>query len=345
MRKSFKIIFAAEQRGGLDIFLPIIEKIKNRKFTVLLFSDNKNIYRFARNQKIKCRLLTDSSFSNIEKIIKKINPDIVFADTNDSDFKFSIAKKFIVASKKLNKKTVIILDSWDSYQKRLGSSLPNTILAIDRKMKDDLEKLGIPQAIIKITGSPRFDILSGGKKVKERKNLVIFYSQPLSRRNLHELQIFRDIVGVLEGVYPEKEIIIKFHPTKENDEKNRKKYDHIIKNSILKIKKAGKQEDSKGLAQKAELTIGMNSIALVDASLMGKRVVSYQPGKNKKNDTLLSNKNGWSFPVYKKEKLDSALRNIFRKPLAKKEEFEKYTRNNSTYKVINFINNILKNGS
>lgn len=343
MKVKSNIIFIVEQVGGFDFFLPVIKKTKNdKKLSYVLFSDSKNIHRFAREQKIKCRLLTYSSLQNIEKIIKKINPDIVFTDTNDTNFKFSIAKKFIVAAKKLNKKTVVILDSWGTYKKKIGTTLPDNILVIDRQMKDDLEKLKIPQNIIKITGSPRFDRLSGSKQIKELKNLVIFYSQPLSKRNLHEVQIFRDIIEALGGVYPKKEIVIKFHPTRENDEKNRKKYDHIIENSMLKIKKVDKQANSGKLTQRAELVIGMNSIALVDASLTGKRVISYQPGKNKRNDTLLSNKKGWSLPVYKKEKLNSALRDILAKPLAKKEELEKYTKNNSTQKVINFIKRTLK---
>lgn len=346
MKRKFKIIFSAEQKGGFDIFLPVIKRIKNnKKIDVFLFLDNKEIYELAKKQKIACKLLTNHSLEKIKKIVKKINPDIIFTDTNDTDFDFSIDKKFLKTAKEFNKPTVSIVDSWVNYGGRFGVKLeylPDNILAIDQKMKEELSSIGIPSNIIKITGSPRFDKFSNIKKTKV-ENLIVFYSQPFFEKKPNEIEIFRDIVNALEKMYPKKEIIIKFHPTREENKKDRKKYDNIIKNSILKIKKAEKNIKAEDLTKKAELIIGINSIALVDAALMGKRVISYQPGRNKKSDFLISNKYGWSLPVYKKEKLFFALQDIFKKPPVKKEELEKYTKNNSTGKVINFLNSKIKN--
>ena len=345
MKRKFKIIFSAEQKGGFDIFLPVIKRIQNnKKIDVFLFLDNKKIYEFAKKQKIECNLLANTSQKKINGIVKKINPDIVFTDTNDTDFDFSIDKKFIKSAKKFNKPTVSIIDFWVNYKERFGEKLeylPDNILAIDRKMKEDLSSIGIPANIIKITGSPRFDKFFEIKKTKEKKNVIVFYSQPLFEKKPNEIEIFRDIISALEKIYPEKEIIIKFHPTREGNKKDRKKYDTIIKNSILKIKKAEKNIEAEDLSKKAELVIGINSVALIDAVLMGKRVISYQPGRNKKSDFLVSNEYRWSLPVYRKEKLFFALQNIFKKPFIKKNEIKKYTKNNSTNKVISFINNIL----
>ncbi|MDO8530047.1 MAG: hypothetical protein Q7S10_01370 [bacterium] len=309
-----------------------------------MFLDNKNTYEFAERQSIECKFLADASPQNIRGIIKKINPDIIFTDTNDTDFSVSIDKQFLKAGRKFNKSTISIVDSWIDYRGRFGAQLeylPGSILAIDQKMKHDLIAMGISKDIIEITGSPRFNKFSTIKKAREKKNMVVFYSQPISGRKINEVEIFRDIVSVMEKTHPKKDIIIKFHPTREASTKHREKYDAIIKHSTLKIKKAKKNTNAEDISKKAELVMGINSIALVDAALMGKKVVSYQPGIDKKDDSLMSNARGWSLPVYQKEKLASVLRDVFKKPVILKHEIEKYTKNGSTGKVINCITNML----
>jgi len=142
MKEKFKIIFLTEQIGGFDVFLPVIKKIQNnKKFSVSVFLDNKNIYKFAKKQKIKCQYLPNYSLEKIEKIIKIVNPDIIFVDTNNTDLNLSISKKFIKTAKKMNKKTVSIIDFWTNYKERFGKKLEyltDTVLVIDKEMKKHL---------------------------------------------------------------------------------------------------------------------------------------------------------------------------------------------------------------
>src|SRR3989344_7341204 len=96
MKGKLNIIFVAEQRGGFDALLPVIKKIQHDKmWKAYLFLDNKNIYGFAKQQRIECSLLIDASLKKIEGIIKKIHPDIIVTDTNDTDFDGSMDKKFL----------------------------------------------------------------------------------------------------------------------------------------------------------------------------------------------------------------------------------------------------------
>lgn len=346
MKKGhIKIIFVAEQRGGFDAFLPVIKKIKNnKKFKLFLFSDNSNVFEFAGQNHILCTRSANLTSEKIKGIIKRINPDIIFTDTNNTYFNVSIDKKFIKIAKELKIPTVSIVDSWVALKPRFGPKLeylPDNILVTDNEMKKRLIGMGISSAIIEVTGNPRFDKFFKVKRSKENKKLIVFYSQPLYGKKPSEVEIFKDIVAAIEKTYTDKEILIKFHPARERNEKERKKYDNIIKKSKLKIKKNKKNTASENIVQKAGLVIGINSIALVDSSLMGKRVISYQPGIGKKSDALKSNRHGWSIPVYKKSLLTSALQDIFKKPIDLKREFKKYTKNNSTNKVINFVEKIL----
>ncbi len=350
MKKNFKIIFTAEQKGGFDAFLPVIKKLNHiKKSNIYLFLDNKSIHEFAKKKGIGSRFVNSFSLDKIDQIINKINPDIVLTDTSSTDLNSSISKKFIKSAKKSNKPTASLIDYWNKYKERLGKKLEylsDNILVADNEMKKHLIDIGVSPELIKVTGNPRFDRFFKVKKEKEKENLIVFYSQPLYNQKPDELEIFKDIVCAIESFYPNKEIIIKFHPTREENPKDKVKYDNIIKNSTIKIKKAGRNVESENLSNKAELIIGINSTALFDASLMQKRVISYQPGKNISNDTLLSNTYGWSRRAYNKNKLHEEIKNIFKKriPYGKKRR-TKYTRNKSTDKIIKLINNILKHGS
>lgn len=346
MKRKRKIIFVAEQQGGIDIFSPVINVIKkDKKFSYILFSDNQHICDQAKEQKIKYSKLIDSSITKLKKIIQEENPDIVFTDTSEKKFDLSTDKKFINIARRLRKPTISIVDSWMNYKERFGEKLKfisDNILAIDKEMKNDLQKIGIERNVIKITGSPRFDKFSKIKNIKKTKNLIIFNSQPIPQKEkLNEVEIFKDIVETLEKIHPSKKIIITFHPTREISKKDKEKYDSIIKGSKLMIGKAKNNKKTNYLNKTAELVTGICSMALFDAALIEKRVLSYQPGKDIKNDKLQSNKYGWSVPVYKKEYLFKTIENMLKRkaPIGKKQRSE-YTQNNSTQKVINFINTI-----
>ena len=340
-----KILFVVEQRGGVDIFLPVIKKIqKNKRWGWKLLSSDQRIIDFAKRATEKKDidfLSKNASPLEIGRIIEKINPGIIFTDTNGTKFNFSIDKKFIATGKEAGIPVICIVDSWMNYKARFGEKLqhlPDKIFAIDEEMYNDLYKIGIKEEMIEITGSPRFDRFSKIKKIKEVKNLIIFNSQPIPKEEkLNEVKIFKDIVGVLEKKYPGKKIIITFHPTRENDEKSQRKYDNI-KSFKLIIEKAKEGQDTDGLNRKAELVVGIQSTALIDASIIKKRVLSYQPGKNIKNDKLQSNRYGWSVPVYRKEDLAGKIKNLYEKkvPAGKKKRSD-YTKNNSTQKVLDFI--------
>ncbi|MCX6723789.1 MAG: polysialyltransferase family glycosyltransferase [Candidatus Staskawiczbacteria bacterium] len=348
MRKIEKkyIIFVAEQAGGIDVFFPVIERIQNDgKFEFALFLGNKDIYEYAEKKGIKnLHLSVGFSVQEVEDIIEKENPDLFITDTNNTELEDSLDKKIIKASKDAGRPAISIVDSWINYGERFGKKLefiPDSILVIDGEMKGDLEKIGIPSDIIKIVGNPRFDKFSDIKKTREEKNLIVFYSQPFSSKGMSEVDVFKDIVDVLDKRYPEKKIIIKFHPSREKD---KDKYDSIIKDSKLSIEKLKGDVNADALTQKAELIMGMHSMALFDAALMGKKVLSYQPGKDATSDTLRSNVYGWSVPVYKKEDILGVIESVLKgKVLSEKRQRTKYTKNKSADKVASLIEHILEN--
>jgi hypothetical protein len=339
MKKGFKVIFVAKDKGGFDAIEPVVRKIsKKDNFRITLILGRPS-YEFARRSKIKSLLGDNLVISKINKIIQSINPNLIFAGTSNG---LSIDKKLIGVAKSKKIPTACIVDYWGNYKGRFGKKmeyLPDYILALDESMKQDMVRHGISKNKIFITGNPRFDKLSKIKNVKKDNNIAVFYSQPFTERhnkNFNEITIFEDLVKILEKNKFMGILLVKFHPS----EKKINKFDKIIKASSLKIKIAKKIEPD-SLDKKAGLILGINSMALFDAALLRKKVVSYQPGLNKKDDLLLSNRLGWSISIYNKKKLFSVFRKVFVKPIINYNNINKYIKNNSTDRVIKFINNFL----
>lgn len=338
-KKKYKIIFAAKDKGGFDAILPVIRKLKiNSKFKLFILLDNP-AYLFAKKEKIKPFFAGNKPSREIESLIKKIDPDIILTGTSRG---FSIEKKIINIAKKLSKISLSVVDCRGNYQERFGKKLeflPDYVLALDQNMKEDIERQGVLKSRIIVAGNPRFDKFLNIKKSKESKNLIVFYSQPFSEiryNRLNEIEIFKDVVEVIEKKYPDKKIIVKLHPA----EKKYKKFNKTIKNTKLNII-IEKKLDPDILSKKAELIIGMNSVVLFDAVLMGKRVLSYCPGGRKQENSIKDFLEKENF-VCDKSEFSQKLEKIYTKSALRPQNFKEYLNRKSTDKVINFMEKILK---
>ncbi|MEK7658934.1 MAG: NTP transferase domain-containing protein [Patescibacteria group bacterium] len=346
--KKHKIIFTAQDPGGFNAIAPVIKSFeKDARFDVsVILAKHACIY--AEKQNIK--------YLNADKTSFDISgADLIFTGTSFGD---SIEKKIIFEAKEKGIPTISIVDFWTDYtpsfsdpEKRNFKYLPDYILAVDEIMKKEMEAEGFPKNKIFITGNPSFDSFDTKLNKKADKNLITFFCQPMSElykkdskdyknaTKFSEVKVFYDIVEAIEKIDLNKKIIIDFHPRA----KKLNKFDKIIKKSKLKIEKNIKPYGENSV-KNPEIIIGMSTVVLFEAALAGKKVLSYQPGLKKKIDYLASNRLGLSLPVYKKEDLYLALKRlIFQKSKAKNLKLiKKYTQNNSTQKVINFINDILK---
>src|SRR3989344_5661731 len=348
MLEKYKIIFTAQDPGGFNALAPIIKKLKkDKRFNVSVILA-KHACLFAKKQNIEY-LDADKTSFNIT------GADLIITSTSFGD---SIEKKIVTLARAENIPTISIVDFWTDYVPSFSDPetgnfkyLPDYILALDEIMKKEMVSKGFPKEKIFVTGNPYFDSFSRTIGQKTDKNLVAFFSQPFSEiyknsdkdykncTKFNEIQVFEDIVKAVEKIDLNKKIVINFHPRT----KKFNKFDKIIKNSKLEIKKE-KELSNKDLIKRAEIVTGINSVVLFEAAMRGKKVLSYQPGL-KGSDLLISNRLGLSAPVYKKEDLYQTFKKmILQKSLKNNPKLvKKYTENKSTRKVANFIINVLKN--
>ncbi len=286
MNRKIKVVFAADNPGGMDSIKPVYEKMGGKIFS------HKDIL----------------SNEEIEKILKSEKPDFVLCGTSLGNE--SLDKRFTRIAKKIGIPCAAVLDFWVNYKVRFINAMPDKIFVMDEFAKDEMIKEGFNPDMIVVTGNPHFDSF---KELKSEGDFAVFFSQPFSELEnnlgMNEFEILKDIEDVWKKLKIDKDLKIKLHPTT----KNREKYEEFLEGKFSMT-----EENAKSLIDNSFLVIGMNSMALFEASVCGRKTLSYQPGLNIK-DPLITNKMGISKAVYKKEDLADALKKLIdEKPLAKK---------------------------
>jgi len=351
MKKTFKIFFAAQDPGGFNAILPVIKELKNnKKFPLKIFLANQS-RDIAKKGGIDYQDSNNLSDKKLVQLFQEGRPNLVFTATSTGT---SIEKSLIKIAKKRKIPTASLIDFWSNYKIRFSDPgtenliyIPDYILVIDEMMKKEMINQGFDPEKLIITGSPFFDTFPSLIKTGQRGKVISFFCQPLSELfnrtakdylGYNEIQVFRDLVESLEKKKVKLPIIIKFHPRA----KKLKKFDKIIKNSKMNIL-IEKKLPVEALIEKSKLVMGMNSVVLFQAAMTGKLVLSYQPNL-KKQDPLMSNRLKISTAVYEKKSLYPALKKLLSGKNKKKNLIliKKYTKNKSTNKVIDFIENIIK---
>lgn len=190
------------------------------------------------------------------------------------------------------------------------------------------------------------DFEMGSTKTKHAKNLL-YISTPFSslRPNPYPFDEFQVLRDVLEYSRWKEygQVVVKLHPKEAEG-----KYDELIARYPGVPIRVVKDVDLYRLLGAATLIIGTNSIVLLEASIAGKPVVSYQPGLHPKDDVLVSNRRGLSKAIYDKKDLYDYLLEYYRRkqwrpPAHMLRVLKKqYANVNATQNIINLISNIWK---
>ncbi len=190
-----------------------------------------------------------------------------------------------------------ILDYWNNYRQRFSSNnsfiYPDHLIVMDEIARNEAIMDGIPPTVIQVLGHPGLDkfICKKLNSPTDIKNKALFLSQPLSQLYADSLgyteqQVLRDVCELFEK-YKDWELDVKFHP----------------KESVLSSEAyrtvAGQLIE---LLPLYDLVIGMNTMGLLHARLMGGQIVSYQPNLVQQ-DVCITNKLGLSELLTSKEQL------------------------------------------
>lgn len=157
--------------------------------------------------------------------------------------------------------------------------LPNKIFIADKKTHDYIIKCGVPKKLIIEAGSPHFDILYERVEKENRKQkLLVYISTPF------ELDHKR---GILDVPYKQHQLIqdIKTAAEELNLELVAKRHTQLDPELFTGINTY--EGDIVSLLMQADVVVGSYSTGLLEASIVGTPVVSYQPWpKNIREDVF-----------------------------------------------------------
>lgn len=268
------LIYAAQDPGGFNAISPVIKELPGKLFHGENLSQNQ-----------------------VDEIVEDSKPDAIITGTGHGD---SLDKKFIRAGNKLNIPTFAVLDFWVNYSERFEDSMPTKIFVMDETAKQEMIEEGLPEEKIVITGNPFFDTF---EKVEGEGEIISFFSQPFTEiedsLGLNEVESLEAIAKIFAG----EKIKAKLHPKCAKTDK----FDHIEGVEIT-------EESVEDLIQQSKVVTGLNSMVLFQSCVMGRKVLSYQPGLRIK-DPLISNRLGISKAVYKEEDLKQAAEELIQEEL------------------------------
>ncbi len=334
-RKTNPILVICGDPGGANAIVPVIKKLYSlEKINALVFTYRQASDIMLQNN-ISFSVLDETiTKSEIEDLLQKSPPAIVVTGTSFNPIGVEI--KFIHAARKLKIPTLAILDFWTNYSLRFSDEhgkmkyIPDKIAVMDNVAFREMIAEGFDPDTLVITGQPAFDTLAVYKlnfnietrqnirhnfKIDENELFVVFVSQPLSSvygedesnsqfLGYTEKTVIKDLVDALDKISQDCEkkitLIIRPHPRESSYE-----YQKITSNVIRII--VSNDSNPRYLVMSSDLVIGMNTELLVEACYLGCIVVSLQPGLRFK-DVLPTNNEGYSVPVYSKEKIIDTIR-------------------------------------
>jgi hypothetical protein len=240
--------------------------------------------------------------------------------------------------------SVAVLDFWSNYSARFrnGSNgvleLPSAIAIMDARAHSEMVAEGFPAERLVVTGQPAFDAIetfraawSETKRREARKRLsvemgckaVLFVSQPLSEMAwltgsvgaaIDEREILDRVAASLEEIAAtdatEIVLAVRPHPRQQLEQSD------LPSGSHVRVMLAANGEPWPAVLA-ADVVVGMTSVLLVEACLLGCTVVSVQPGGNA-TDPLPTSRSGDSVAVYDVAELTGALRRALAPALATK---------------------------
>ena len=298
-----RILVVCNHPGGAHVVNAVLDYFFEHhpefEFDLCLTLHSKKVFR-SLNKKINQTIYNEEiSFTDTKNILWKDYKCVLLG----TSIAGNIEKIFIQQARNNNITTFSILDHWCNYEDRFElevgtlDALPDMLFVPDNLASLDLQEIGVDRSYIYISGNPAFDKI---KKIKEefsdmykkhifdslsidyKSSICTFVSEPVSvdhfskKLNYSEFTILENICNVLEQVDIKNRLslIIKLHPREDKD-----KFDEIIsKYKALNIKISPSSVDRYHLVQSSKFVLGIDSIMLLESTLLEVPTYSVQIG-------------------------------------------------------------------
>lgn len=228
--------------------------------------------------------------------------------------------EFIRAGRTVGTPSVAVLDGWTNLAERFTSRsgervVPHVVAVPDQRARRDVAAVVQNSSVVVVTGHPALDGLLdlrpsiAARRARVREELgtpqgmvVTFASQPISdlippaRLGFHHREVLPVVVDAIGTVAGEIGcpilLLVRLHPREADQEP------HLPAAPAGVTVRISPPLDLVGIVAASDLMIGISSMVLLEASVLGLRVVRYQPGLRIPDPLPLSGY-GWSRVVHR----------------------------------------------
>lgn len=326
-----RVLAANHDPGGANALAPVLRRLHDEGLVeVVALAYGYGAEAFARHG---LATLPPQSFGvatdgpeAAARLLDRARPDLVLTGTSEVP---SLEKPLWAAARRARIPALAILDYWSNYVERFagpGGSLapehlPDAIAIMDEIARDEMTAVGFPAGRLHVTGSPHLEevaSLPAGAAERAARlradlgvaagaHLVVFASEANARlcgvdassprfMGFTERTALEELLGALEALAPRRplapHVVVKLHPKESPAE-----YAWLESRGCPFPLRCVGDVDPRTLILAADLVAGMTSMFLLEAVLLGKPVLSLQPGRLR-DDVLISNRAGASVPVY-----------------------------------------------
>ncbi len=311
-----KVLFFTCEPGGAEVLIPVIELLRdNPLFAVNVVGYGYAVERFT-TKKINYDLI-DPVEKNDVTLFETYSPDILITSATSLPDKDMSEKYLWENAKRIGIKSIAFLDQWQNYAIRFSGIKedqkliyqPDFINAINQIAINEMLPLGFHKKSLLAFGHPylssiKFTLANIDKnrilanmKIEDTKEVFLFISEAIkenfSNSRGYDQYIVLDLF--LQHMMNRKNIsiVIKLHP-----KDDAKKFNDIFKRySELDLKIVKNEYTSLEMISIANTIVGMTSIMLIEAYILGKHVISFQPNLLI-DDPLIISKNNYISKSY-----------------------------------------------
>lgn len=326
----YKVLAVCNHPGGTRVLLPVIESFLDKKpdsfFDLVLTHSSFPLFNLSIRNTHKTIVNEDVSPEDYEKLDLH-EYAFVLAGTSISG---NLERSFVRKAREQGVPSFSVLDHWCEYHVRFQgtdghlNAVPDVIFVPDKIAKNDLLGIGIPEWQIVVTGHPAFDVaikvaedFSEIKRskvlqrlgLKDAMNYVLFVSEPVEADHgskdlgYSEFTLLDRTCRTLLQLELETRLplIIKLHPREDTS-----KYDSVLREyNTLKIISVKDEIDRFDLVLSAKLVLGITSLLLLEAALIGLPVYCIIPGDGARS--FIGVRLGWVKEIHHEDDLKALL--------------------------------------
>jgi hypothetical protein len=307
-----KILFFSSEPGGAEALCPVIRLLNENSYEVVVASHGYGAVQFCKNS----ILYTDVVITSIDAAVvalRKIAPDYLITSATSLPW-IDMSEKYLwEAAHQLGIGSLAFIDQWQNYSIRFSGSqpfqllkyLPDHINSINQFGREEMIAEGFPEDRLIMLGHPYlsgivdcYNVLNVDDIVRalgiayynfNRDEALVFVSEPLlenfgNSRGYNQYDALCFFLTNLDRFTRKKHVVLKLHP---KDELWKFKMVigmfpeiniHIVQDELSSIE----------CLTLSDKIFGMTSIMLIEAFLLGKTVVSLQPGLINEDPLILS---------------------------------------------------------